>query len=413
MDIDSIRARFPALSREVAGRPIAYFDGPGGTQVPESVLDAVRAQMVERNGNAGWNYPTSRDTDVMMADARSCLAALFGASDPDEIVFGANMTTLALRIAHALARRFEPGDEIVVTELDHHANVDTWRLLERDRGAVLRTARIDPETGTLDLDDLEAKLSPRTRLLAIGAASNALGTIPDVARAARAAREAGALVFVDAVHLASHDLVDVVALGADMLAASAYKFYGPHVGAAWVRRDLLESLDVPRVVSAPASGPARVETGTMNFEGVAGAAAAVRFIADVGRQASGVGRHEPAELRQSLRDAFAAIHERGVVLLRRLWDGLGAVPAVRLYGLPPGGSRTPTVAFTIDGVHARDAAGELAGRGVFVSHGDFYAASVVDRLGLRGQGGLIRAGCAIYTTEDEVDRLVEAVSRLG
>ncbi|HUF12623.1 MAG TPA: cysteine desulfurase-like protein [Longimicrobiales bacterium] len=420
MPVDSIRALFPALSREIDGHPVAHFDGPGGTQVPEDVLAAVRAQMVERNGNAGWNVPTAQATDAMMADARSTFATLFNARDPDEIVFGANMTTLALRLAHALGRRVGRGDEIVVTELDHHANVDSWRMLEHDRGAVVRVARFDPETGDLDMDDLESKLSSRTRLLAIGAASNALGTIIDVTRATRAAHDAGALVFVDAVHYAPHELVDVQALGADMLAASAYKFYGPHVGAVYLRADLLEELDVPRVVSAPAVGPGRIETGTLNFEGIAGAAAAVRFIARHGG-ASATGRPAPGRppredgeaLRARLAAAYAAGRERGASLLRRMWHGLDGVPGVRLYGPPPGGPRTPTVAFTIEGVHPRDAAGRLGARGVLVSHGDFYAASVVDRLRLREAGGLIRAGCAIYTTESEVDRLVDGVAELA
>ena len=417
--IETIRARFPALAREAGGHPIAYFDGPGGTQVPDVVLDAVRDQMVERNGNGGWNFPTSRDTDAMMDDARACYAALYAAS-PDEIVFGANMTTLTLRIAHALGRTIEPGDEIVLTELDHHANVDTWRMLERDRGAVVRLARMDPATGTLDLDDLESKLSARTRILAVGAASNALGTMPDVTRAARAAHDAGALVFVDAVHYAAHASIDVQALGADVLVASAYKFYGPHVGAAFVRRDLLERLDVPRIVTSPATGPGRMETGTLNFEGIAGAAAAVRFLADPDggrRPDSGVRGAEPA-LREALTESFGWIHGRGETLVARLWSGLASIPGVRLYGLEPGSTepgrrRSPTVGFTIAGVHPRAAAGALAERGIFLSHGDFYAATVIDRLGLRAGGGLLRAGCAIYTTEAEVDRLVAGVAELA
>ena len=417
LDVDAIRAQFPALRRQVGGQPVAYFDGPGGTQVPESVVDAMRTHMLEHNANAGWNYPSSHETDAMVADARACFAALFNASEPDEILFGANMTTLTLRLAHALGRRWSAGDEIVLTELDHHANVDTWRMLERDRGMVVRVARMNPEDGTLDLDDLEAKLTPRTKLLAIGAASNALGTMPDVARAARAAHAAGALVFVDAVHFASHASVDVRALGADMLAVSAYKFYGPHIGAAYVRRDLLESLDVPRVVSSPSSGPSRVETGTGNFEGIAGAAAAVRFLAHgVRLPASGVrgsGGGDVPALRSDLEAAFSALHARGAELFGRLWAGLTSIRGVRVHGLPPGGRRTPTVAFAIEGVAPRDAAGALGGRGVFVSHGDFYACSVIDRLGARAGGGLIRAGCAAYTTESEVDRLVDGVRELA
>lgn len=408
LDAHAVRAHFPALRRVIGGQPVAYFDGPGGTQVPAVVLDAVRRQMVERNGNAGWNFHTSRETDAMVAHARACYAALFGAA-ADEIVFGANMTTLTLRLAHALGRRWSAGDEIVLTELDHHANVDTWRMLERDRGIVIRVARMNPEDGTLDVAHLESLLSQRTRLLAIGAASNALGTIPDVARAARAAHDVGALVFVDAVHYASHELVDVKTLGADLLVASAYKFYGPHVGIAYVRGDLLQELDVPRVVSSPDAGPARVETGTANFEGIAGAAAAVEFLAGLAGLAELPARGE--SLRSGLAASFAAIHARGDELVRQLWDSLSSVSGVRLYGVRPGtGRRTPTVAFTVEGVAPRDVAGRLAEAGVFVSHGDFYAASVVDRLGLRAAGGLVRAGCAVYTTEEEVDRLAAGLA---
>ncbi|HEX6587590.1 MAG TPA: cysteine desulfurase-like protein [Longimicrobiales bacterium] len=410
---DAIRAQFPALRREIGGRPVAYFDGPGGTQVPMRVADAMRAQMLEHNGNAGWNYHASRETDAMVADARACYAAFFNAAEPGEVLFGANMTTLTLRIAHALGRRWSAGDEIVLTELDHHANVDTWRLLERDRGVVVRVARMNPDDGTLDLDDLESKLSPRTKLLAIGAASNALGTIPDVARAARAAHDVGALVFVDAVHYASHASVDVRALGADMLAVSSYKFYGPHIGIAYVRRDLLESLDVPRVVHSPSSGPARVESGTANFEGIAGAAAAVRFLASIADGAGDTGT-DMARLRAGLQASFAALHERGAALVDRLWRGLAGIRGVRLHGVAPGtGARTPTVGFSVDGVHPRDAAGRLAERALFVSHGDFYACTVIDRLGRREAGGLIRAGCAAYTTESEVDRLIEGAAELA
>ena len=392
MKIDAVRARFPALKRQIGGQNIAYFDGPGGTQVPDEVIEAMRMQMVERNANAGWNYPASHAVDAMMGEARAAFAALYGAR-AEEIVFGANMTTLTLRLAHALGRRWTAGDELVVTELDHHANVDTWRMLEQDRGVVIRVARMRPEDGTLDLEDLEAKLNRRTRLLAIGAASNALGTMPDVARAARAAHDVGALVFVDAVHYAAHERVDVRALGADILVGSAYKFYGPHMGAAYVRDELLLSLDVPRIVTAPNDGPSRLETGTPNFECIAGGTAAARFLAQ---------------------EALPLGHERGAQLFARLWSGLESIRGVRLYGLAPGaGRRTPTVAFTIEGVRPRDAAGALAENAIFVSHGDFYAVSVVDRLGLRAAGGMIRAGCAVYTTEEEVDRLVDGVAAVA
>jgi len=268
---------------------------------------------------------------------------------------------------------------------------------------VIRVARMNPDDGTLDLDDLEAKLSPKTRLLAIGAASNALGTITDVSRACDLARAAGALSFVDAVHYAPHALVDVRAIGCDFLACSAYKFYGPHVGVLYGRRDRLEALDAPKLAPAPDSAPERLETGTLNHEGIVGAGAAVEFLASLARGGS---------RRDRLARAYGVLHQRGQELVTRLWSGLEGVRGVRLYGPPPGRPRTPTVAFTVEGRTTDEVATALAAEGVFVSNGDFYATTVVERLGL-SEHGLVRAGCACYTTVDEIDRLVDGVRRLG
>jgi cysteine desulfurase family protein (TIGR01976 family) len=291
----------------------------------------------------------------------------------------------------------------VVTELDHHANVAPWRALERERGVVVRSVRVRPEDGTLDWASLEAALSPRTRLVAVGAASNAVGTITDVARAAALAKAAGALSFVDAVHYAPHALVDVRAIGCDFLACSAYKFYGPHVGVLFGRHDLLQSLDVPKLLPAPDSAPDRLETGTQNHEGIVGAAAAVDFLAALGTGAS---------RRDRLASAFSRLHGEGRALLARLWDGLSAVAGVRLYGPPPTAPRTPTVSFTVADRNPAEVTAKLVERGVFVSHGDFYASTVVERTG-QGTHGMVRAGCACYTTADEVDRLVEGVAALA
>ena len=400
LDTAAIRRRFPALERRHGGHPVAYFDGPGGTQVPQAVADAVRDYLLHHNANTHWHYPTSEETDRMIAAAREALADFLGA-DPAEIAFGANMTTLTFHLGRALGRGWGPGDEVVVTELDHHANIDPWRALERDRGIAVRTIPFDPATGRLDWPALERALSSRTRLLAIGAASNALGTVTDVARACALARAAGALAFVDAVHYAPHALVDVRAIGCDFLACSAYKFYGPHVGVLYGKRERLEALDVPRLAPAPDSAPERVETGTLNHEGIAGAATAVDFLASLGPGAT---------RRERLAGTFAALHRRGQELLGRLWEGLEGSPGVRLYGPRPGEPRTPTVAFTVDGRTPDRVATALAGEGVFVSSGDFYAATVIERLGLTPRG-LVRAGCACYTTEEEVDRLVAGVRR--
>jgi cysteine desulfurase family protein (TIGR01976 family) len=396
------RAHFPALERTHAGRPVAYFDGPGGTQVPRAVADAMVDYLFHHNANTHWAFPTSVETDALLLDARAALADFLGAAR-HEIAFGNNMTTITFHLARALGRGWGPGDEVVVTELDHHANVAPWRALERERGVVVRSVRVRPEDGTLDWASLEAALSPRTRLVAVGAASNAVGTITDVARAAQLAKAAGALCFVDAVHYAPHALVDVRAIGCDFLACSAYKFYGPHVGVLFGRHDLLQSLDVPKLLPAPDSAPDRLETGTQNHEGIVGAAAAVNFLAALG---TGTSR------RDRLASAFSRLHGEGRALLTRLWDGLSAVAGVRLYGPPPTAPRTPTVSFTVADRNPAEVTAKLVERGVFVSHGDFYASTVVERMG-QGTHGMVRAGCACYTTADEVDRLVEGVAALA
>jgi cysteine desulfurase family protein (TIGR01976 family) len=408
-DIDTpaeIRARFPALARRHAGHPVAYFDGPGGTQVPQAVVDAMADYLLHHNANTHWRYPTSEETDRLLAGAREALADLLGAT-PAEIVFGANMTTLTFHLGRALGRGWSAGDEIVVTELDHHANVAPWQALARERGVILRSVPVVPETGELDWAALGRLLSPRTRLLAIGAASNALGTINDVTRACALARGVGALSFVDAVHYTPHALVDVQAIGCDFLACSAYKFYGPHVGILYGRRDRLETLDAPKLAPAPDTAPERLETGTLNHEGIVGAAAAVEFLTSLAGDGTRGGTR-----RDRLGRALGALHERGQELVARLWRGLEGLEHVRLYGPSPGRPRTPTVAFTVQGRTSDDVATALAAAGVFVSNGDFYATTVVERLGLSASG-LVRAGCACYTTTDEVDRLVEGVRRLA
>lgn len=400
--IDEVRAHFPALDRRHGGAPVAYFDGPGGTQVPRSVVDAMSDYLLHHNANTHWAYPTSIETDAALAAARAALADFLGGR-PSEIAFGANMTTLTFHLGRALGRRWAAGDELVVTELDHHANADPWRRLAKEHGLAVRTVRFRADTGQLDMEDLAAAIGPRTKLLAIGAASNALGTINDVRRAADLAHAAGALVFVDAVHYAPHALVDVAALGADFLACSAYKFYGPHVGVLWGRQALVEELDVPKLEPAPAHAPEKLETGTQNHEGIVGAGAAVDFLASL---AGGETR------RARLAAAFAMLHARGHELLERLWSGLREIPGVTVYGPPPSEPRTPTVAFTVRGVRADDVSRALAERAVFASSGDFYATTVVARLG-HAADGLVRAGCACYTTAGEVDRLVGGVRELA
>jgi cysteine desulfurase family protein (TIGR01976 family) len=334
--------------------------------------------------------------------ARTTFGYFLGA-DPNEVVFGANMTTLTLHASRALARSFPAGAELVVTELDHHANIDPWRELTKDYDVTVRTARMTPETGQLDWDDLERLVTPRTALVAIGAASNALGTISDVRRAADLAHAVGALVYVDGVHYAPHLLPDVYALGADFFACSPYKFYGPHLGVLWGRGTLLDRLDAPRLLPAGQTAPERFETGTLNHEGIVGAAAAVEWLASLGD----AGGSE----RERLTRMFAELSEREDALAGRMWQGLEAIDGITLYGPPPGTPRTATVVFTVAGRRAEEVTRLLADRAVFTSHGDFYARTVIERLGL-APDGLVRAGSACYTTGDEVGRLITGVREI-
>ena len=402
--VAAVRRQFPAFQRQINGKPVAYFDAPGGTQVPESVANRVREYLLHHNANTHWAFPTSNETDAMIVRAREAAADLLGAS-AGEIAFGANMTTLTFHIARALGRQWGPGDEVIVTELDHHANVAPWRALAKERGVTIRTVPLAADRRTIDMAAFEGMLGPRTRLVAMGAASNAVGTITDPALVAQLVHGAGALLFTDAVHFVPHELVDVRAMGSDFLACSAYKFCGPHVGLLYVRKELAEQLDVPKLEPAPDSAPERFETGTLNHEGIAGVEAAVDFLAELGGA--------QGSRRERLEASYAWLHRRGDALLRQTWEGLAAIPGVTLFGHAPGTARrTPTVAFTVGGSPSSEVASALARDGVFVSDGDFYASTVVQRLGLTQQG-LVRAGCACYTSEDEVERLVEGVKALA
>ena len=399
--VSEIRKHFPALERVHNGYEVAYFDGPGGTQVPRYVVEQMSDYLYHHNANTHWAYPTSAETDAALEYAREVCAEFLNAS-PSEIAFGANMTTLTFHLSRALSLNYEAGDEIVVTELDHHANIDPWRRLAVERGVTIRTVRLDTATGQLNREDLVRFVGPKTKLIAIGAASNALGTINNLEDAIKLAHNAGALAFVDAVHYAPHALIDVQKLDCDFLGMSAYKFYGPHVGVMFAKRALLEQINFPKLVPAPDYAPENAETGTQNQEGMVGAGAAVDFLASLG---GGSNR------RENLRSVFHEMHVRNMQLFERLWNALSSMPRVTLYGPPPDAARTPTLAFTIDGCTSTDAARRLAEKGLFLSHGDFYAATVIERLGLEPEG-LIRAGCACYTTEDEIDRLIDAVREI-
>ena len=398
MDIDQIRSHFPALERTHNGQPVAYFDAPGGTQVPRGVVDAMADYLFHHNANTHWPYPTSEETDAIITSSREAVADLLNAR-ADEIVFGANMTTLTFHLARTLGRTWSEGDEVIVTELDHHANVAPWRALATDRGINVRSARMNCDTSQLDYDHLASLVNDSTKLIAVGAASNAIGTINDLARVAKIARDAGAYFFVDAVHLAPHELIDVT--GCDFLACSAYKFYGPHAGILWGKHELLDTLPFPKLAPAPDRAPERVETGTQNHEAIAGIGATIEFIASLGGDAG--------SRRERLQRSYAMLHEHGLRLTNTLWAGLNALPRVRVFGPPPTQPRTPTVSFNVDGMTCDDVAIKLAERGLFASSGDFYATTVCDRFGIES---LLRVGCACYTSDEEVARLLDAVATL-
>ena len=401
--VAEIRSHFPALERRHNGLPVAYFDGPGGTQVPRAVVAAMTDYLLNHNANTHWDFPSSRETDSALGESRAALADWIGGA-PGEIVFGANMTTLTFHLGRALGRGWRAGDIVVVTELDHHANSDPWRSLARERGLEVRTIRMRREDGRLDADDAAAKLTPGVKLLALGAASNALGTVNEVARLTAQAHAIGARVFVDGVHYAAHQIPDVRAWDCDFFACSAYKFYGPHVGVLWGRRELIAALDAPKLAPASSEPPEMLETGTQNHEGIVGAGAAVDYLA--GLAAGGGAR------RVRLARVAQVLHERGEALLRQLWEGLAGIADVTLYGPPPGTARTATLSFAVAGRDSAAVAALLAERGVFVSNGDFYATTAVRILG-HERDGLVRAGCAAYTTAEEVARLIEGVRQIA
>jgi cysteine desulfurase family protein (TIGR01976 family) len=404
LDVASLRRQFPALER--AGDTI-FLDGPGGTQVPQRVIDAIVSYLTTCNANHGGVFATSRTSDEILHEAHVAVADLLNAPSPDEVVFGANMTTLTLHLSRALARTWRPGDEVIVTRLDHDANVSPWVLAARDAGATVRRIDIHPEDCTLDLDDLRRRLGPRTRLVAVACASNAVGTINDVRTIARWAHEAGARVFLDAVHYAPHGPLEVQAWDCDFLACSAYKFFGPHVGILWGRREWLAQLPPYKLRPASDALPDRWMTGTQNHEGIAGVTAAVDYLAAIG---SGGG-----DRRQQLHSALTAIQAYEAELSRRLLRGLGERPRFKVWGiteLERLAQRVPTVSITVPGHSAAEIATHLAARRIQVWNGNMYALELTERLGLEETGGLLRIGMVHYNTAEEIDRLLAALDAL-
>ena len=415
-DVDALRGEFPALARQHDGKPAVFLDGPGGTQVPQRVIDAVSGYYRDMNANSGGSFTTSALTDAMADEAHAAVADFLGAGSADEIKFGANMSTLTLHIGRSIGATLGPGDEIVVTTLDHEANVSTWRAMAADRGVTVQTVDIDTSDVTLDLEDLESKLGPKTKLVAVGYASNAVGSVNPVAEIVARAHEVGALTFVDAVAYAPHGPIDVRALDTDFLACSAYKWFGPHVGVLYGKAEILDQLPVYKV--RPAHD--RFETGTPNYEGIAGTLAATDYLRDVGRNygdvAGAPGAEHGSERRRELVAAMVAIAAYERELVTRFIDGLEAIPGVTIHGITDRSkfaARVPTVAVSIAGIHPRAAAEALGRRGIYTWDGDFYATGLIERLGKAESGGVLRLGLVHYNTVAEVDRTLEAVARLA
>ena len=409
--VEYCRRQFPALSRRVDGHTAAFFDGPGGTQVPQRVIDAVTHYLAHTNANHGGLFATSQESDRVLSDAHHALADFFGADDPGTIAFGHNMTSLTFALSRALARTWKSGDEIVVTRLDHDANVSPWILAARDAGAEIRWVGVREDDGTLDLDQFQHSINERTRLVAVGAASNATGGINPIRDITSLAHAVGAQVFCDAVHYAPHVLIDVQALGCDYLACSAYKFFGPHVGVLWGRRQLLEQLEAYKVRPAPQTLPDKWMVGTHSHEAIAGAAAAVEYVADIGRRLSG---NESLPRRGAQREAYRDIGTYERHRAGKLLAGLEQIDEIKVWGitsLQRLEERVATISFTHERFSPQEMAQQLGRLGFFTWHGNYYALNFTETLGLEPQG-MLRVGLLHYNTASEVERLLEALHGL-
>ncbi len=407
IDPVALRAKFPALQRLVDGKPAAFFDGPGGTQSPEQVIEAMAGYLRRGSSNLGGPFLTSREADATTAAARAAMMDLINARRPEEIIFGQNMTSLTFSISRAIAQTWQTGDEIVVTQIDHDANISPWLRAAEDRGVTVRWLDFRPEDCTLTLDTLPSLLNERTRLVAVNYASNAVGTITDVARVVDIAHAAGALVYIDAVHYAPHALLDVQELDCDFLACSVYKFFGPHTGVLYGKHELLESLTAYKVRPASNNSPGKWETGTQSFESLSGVAAAVDYLAGIGG--------EEGSRRERLVRAMEAIKRYEAELSEQFLRRAVQVPGLRVYGITDIeelAHRTPTFAVSLQGFTPQELATRLGERGFFVWHGHYYAVAVMERLGLLDSGGLVRIGFAHYNTAEEVDRLVDTLLEL-
>ena len=415
LDVTQVRAQFPALTSGAV-----FFDNPGGTQVAGRVVERMSDYLLRTNANHGGAFKTSAESDAVVHEAHAAVADFLNAASPDEIIFGANMTTLTFAMSRALGRRLNPGDEIVVTRLDHDANISPWLLLAEDRGATVRWVDLRPQDCTLAMNDFEAQITERTKIVACGYASNAVGTINDVRLVVELAHAAGALCYVDAVQFAPHGPIDVRALGCDFLVCSAYKFFGPHVGALYGRYELLEELTAYKVRPAPAEPPGKFETGTGNFEGYAGVLGALEYLEWVGetfgagyaREFSGRFKGRALKLKQ----AMSAVRDYERELSQALLDVLEETPGVTIHGISDRrrlAERVPTVSFTLKGHHPRQVAEALNKAGIYVWDGNYYALAVTTRLGLEESGGMVRVGPAHYNTVQEVEQLGQALGKIA
>ncbi len=430
LDLTWVRSQFPSFAQTVNGHPAVFFDGPGGTQVPQRVIDAISGYLRRDNANSGGNYPTSRRTDAVIVAAREAMADFFHCN-ADEVVFGQNMTSLTFGISRAIGRHFEPGDEIVVTRLDHDANVSPWLSMAEDRGVTVRWAEIHDENCTLDIADLASKINAKTKLVAVGYASNAVGTINPVKEIVRLAHASGALAFIDAVHYTPHGLIDVAALDCDFLVCSTYKFFGPHMGVLFGKREHLKSLRPYKVRPLTDAIPFRWEWGTLNHECIAGITACVEYIADLGRRATGTcgdsrlgcpsseARTSPPTRRAAIEAAYEALHEHERALLERAMAGLRKIPGLKIYGITDPArfhERCATLAIRIDdgkpGHTPLELATKLGERGFFTWDGNYYALNLTEHLNVEKSGGFLRIGLVHYNTVEEVDRLLAELGEI-
>lgn len=404
-NLSDCRKEFPSLNREVNGYPVAYLDGPGGTQVPSSVIAAISRYYETSNANSHGCFTASRETDQLIVQTREAAATFLGASDANQISFGQNMTTLNFALARAIGRSIQPGDEVIVTDLDHDANVAPWLTLA-ERGAVIHHVPIRDDT-SLDMEQFYSLLSDRTKVVAVGYASNAVGTVNDVYKIRQWTREIGATFVIDAVHYAAHGLIDVKQLDPDFLLCSAYKWFGPHVGILYSGKGALDRLTTDKVRPQVNTSPEKIETGTLNHAALAGVKAAVEFIASLASNSS-------SSLRENIVMAMQDMYEYEHSLAGKLYHGLKEIPGVTIYGTPVGENlRTPTVSFTMKGLAPGEIASQLGELGIYVWDGDFYAISVIKKLGLAETGGLVRIGFAPYNTEEEVTRLLNALELIA